>query len=302
LREGRLDGIFDGLALLEPDGRGYWHSAIHDAETAPLEALRNNGFVVTALQSAWRAIVSTQCDSGPAHLEAALRAAVAMGGDTDTVAAIAGALLGARYGVSAVPFAWRRRLGGWPADVGHADLVPLAVLAAGVVPDRAGWPLADDLLDYYVRGFHPSGRTTVLSGHDGVIFGDVAGLPNVEADAFVSLCRIGRGQRRGTHHHEVWLVDSENNADVTFVLSDTADAIETLRREVGTVFVHCVRSESRTPTVAAAWLVRHRGYDPDAALAEIRRAMPQANPCSALRAGLKGVVPMANQKGKGTSR
>lgn len=43
--------------------------------------------------------------SGPAHLEAGLRAAVAIGDDTDTVAAIAGALLGARYGASVVPFA-----------------------------------------------------------------------------------------------------------------------------------------------------------------------------------------------------
>ena len=76
---------------------------------------------------------------------------------------------------------------------------------------------------------------------------------------------------------------------MAFVLADTADAVEALRREVGTVFVHCVRSESRTPTVAAAWLVRHRGYDPDAALAEVCQAMPQAHPCAALRAGLKGV-------------
>jgi hypothetical protein len=189
-----------------------------------------------------------------------------------------------------VPFAWRRRLGGWPAEVTHADLVPLAVLAAnGGIPDKTGWPTTDDLLDHYVRGFHPSGRTTTLPGHDGILWGDVAGLAGAEADAFVSLCRIGSGQRRGAEHHEVWLVDGEHNADVAFVLADTADAVETLRREVGTVFVHCVRAESRTPTVAAAWLVRHRGYDPDAALAEVRRAMPQANPCNALRVGLKGV-------------
>lgn len=296
VREGRLDGIYDGLPLLEPDGHGYWHKAIHDAETAPLEALRNNGFVVTALQSAWRAIVSTDGASGPAHLEAALRAAVAMGGDTDTVAAIAGALLGARYGASAVPFAWRRRLGGWPPEVTHSDLVPLAVLAAtGGEHDKTGWPTADDLLEHYVQAFHPSARTTVLPGHDGVLWGDVAGLAGVEADAFVSLCRIGRRQWRGAEHHEVWLVDDEQNADVAFVLADTADAIEMLRREVGTVFVHCVRAESRTPTVAAAWLVRHWGYDPDAALAEVCRSLPQAHPCNALRSGLKGVKPVTNQ-------
>jgi ADP-ribosyl-[dinitrogen reductase] hydrolase len=36
------------------------------------------------------------------------------GNDTDTVAAIAGGLLGAVYGASAVPADWRRLLHGWP--------------------------------------------------------------------------------------------------------------------------------------------------------------------------------------------
>ncbi len=290
VREGRIDGIFDGLALLEPTGQGFWHSAIDEAETGPLAALRNNGFVVTALQSAWRAIVSTKHDSGPAHLEAALRAAVAMGGDTDTVAAIAGALLGARYGASAVPFDWRRRLCGWPAEVTHADLVPLASLIVNEGrADGSGWPLARDLRQYYEQRFHPSGQVTEIPGHGGVIWGDVAGLADAEANAFVSLCRIGTAQRRGAEHHEVWPLDDANNAHLDFVLSDTADAIERLRLEVGTVFVHCVRSESRTPTVAAAWLVRHRGFDPDSALARVREAMPQAHPNPALLAGLRSV-------------
>lgn len=295
VREGRIDGIYDALALLEPEGHGFWHSAVHEAETAPPATLGNNGFVVTTLQSAWRAIVSTTDQSGPAHLETALRAAVAMGGDTDTVAAIAGALLGARYGASAVPFDWRRRLCGWPPDVTHADLVPLATLVVNRGrADSSGWPLAVDLRKYYERRFHPTGRIAALPGHGGVIWGDVAGLANAEADAFVSLCRIGTAQRRELEHHEVWLLDDENNANLAFVLSDTADAIERLRHEVGTVFVHCVRSESRTPTVAAAWLIRHRGFDPHSALATVREAMPQARPNPALLAGLQSVRPAPN--------
>ena len=42
------------------------------------------------------------------HLRLALDAAVRGGDDTDTVAAIAGGLLGAVYGASAVPAEWRR--------------------------------------------------------------------------------------------------------------------------------------------------------------------------------------------------
>ena len=48
------------------------------------------------------------------HLRLALDAAVRAGDDTDTVAAIAGGLLGAAYGASAVPLEWRTLLHGWP--------------------------------------------------------------------------------------------------------------------------------------------------------------------------------------------
>jgi ADP-ribosylglycohydrolase len=278
VREGRLDGIYDGLALIEPGGEGFWHRAIGEAETAPIGKLRqNNGFVVRALQCAHRAIVGTGHVTGPAHLEAGLRAAVAIGGDTDTVAAIAGALLGARYGASAIPFAWRRRLAGWPKDIAHGDLVRLAILTVnGGKADSAGWPLAADLMPHYERVNHPIGLANGLPGFEGVIWGDVAGLASVEADAFVSLCRIGPEQRRGVEHHEVWLQDNDTNADAVFVLEDTADAIECLRTEIGTVFVHCVRSESRTPTAAAAWLIRHRGLDVDTAVNNVRDALPHA--------------------------
>jgi ADP-ribosylglycohydrolase len=299
IREGRLDGIIDGLALLEPKGHGYWHDAVARAESMPIEELRRtNGFVVAALQSAWRAIVSTGHLSGPAHLEAALRAAVAIGGDTDTVAAIAGALLGARYGASAVPFAWRRRLGGWPTDITHGDLVPLAILAAnGGQADPAGWPLEHDLMPYYERTNHPIGLVGALPGREGVLWGDVGSLAHTEAEAFVSLCRIGPGQRRGKEHHEVWLQDNSTNADPAFVLSDTADAIEQLRREVGTVFVHCVRSESRTPTVAAAWLVRHGGLDADEAMKLVRKSLRNAftNHNAELISALRAVRPVAGE-------
>ena len=60
---------------------------------------------------------STRCPAGRAradHLRLGLDAAVRAGNDTDTVAAIAGGLLGAVYGASAVPLEWRGLLHGWP--------------------------------------------------------------------------------------------------------------------------------------------------------------------------------------------
>jgi ADP-ribosyl-[dinitrogen reductase] hydrolase len=99
-----------------------WTSLISEAERGEPASFPNNGWVVAAFQAAWSALTST------GTLRDALIAAVRAGNDTDTVAAIAGALGGARYGGSAVPFAWRHRLHGWPGL--HArDLTCLAVLA-----------------------------------------------------------------------------------------------------------------------------------------------------------------------------
>ena len=292
VRTGRLDGPRAGLDLLDPVARARWTAWIDEAESAPLAALRDNGWVVRALQAAWRSVVDTVGDGGAAHVERGLRAAVAIGGDTDTVAAIAGALLGALHGASAVPFAWRRRLAGWPAEVTHADLAPLAVLAVrGGRPDDLGWPAAPDLLARYRQEWAPAGISVVLPGHEDVRWGDVAALADAPAEAFVSLCRVGHGQRRGAEHHEVWMTDGPDNIDLPRLLADTADAVEALRRDHGTVFVHCVAAQSRTPTVAAAWLVRHHGYSVDAAHEAVLAALPDAAPRPVLRDALHAIDP-----------
>jgi ADP-ribosylglycohydrolase len=62
------------------------------------------GRVVDSFWSAWDAF------AGAGSYAAAVRAAVARGNDTDTTAAIAGGLAGIRWGVSAIPVAWRRGL------------------------------------------------------------------------------------------------------------------------------------------------------------------------------------------------
>ena len=67
----------------------------------PAEYQRNMGWVLIALQNAFYHLSAGQ------SLEPALRATVAAGGDTDTNAAICGALLGAAQGRAAVPLRWR---------------------------------------------------------------------------------------------------------------------------------------------------------------------------------------------------
>jgi ADP-ribosylglycohydrolase len=127
IRTGELIGPRVGLQVIDEPRRLQWDQWIDDAETLPPKSFNPNGYVVTALQAAWSAIEATR--ESDDHFATGLRQAVAIGNDTDTVAAIAGSLLGAAYGVRSVPLEWRRGLGGWPGyrDV---DLVNLAARAA----------------------------------------------------------------------------------------------------------------------------------------------------------------------------
>jgi ADP-ribosyl-[dinitrogen reductase] hydrolase len=118
---------------IDADRRGLWSIRLDAAEASQPSDFTSNGWVVEALQGAWSAITTTSVpQDDPAkgvfrvdHLRRALDAAVRDGGDTDTVAAIAGGLLGAVYGASAVPAQWRRVLHGWPG-LATRELVALA--------------------------------------------------------------------------------------------------------------------------------------------------------------------------------
>ncbi|WP_405464295.1 ADP-ribosylglycohydrolase family protein [Streptomyces jietaisiensis] len=134
---GTFDGVREGLALLPAGRRERWATLLDEAEAHPPYHFSHNGWVVHALQAAWSAITRTPVP-GPgdeqgrqpsAHLRLALEAAVRAGTDTDTVAAIAGALLGARWGRSAVPAEWRALVHGWPGLDADA-LIRLSVRTA----------------------------------------------------------------------------------------------------------------------------------------------------------------------------
>ena len=125
---GTFDGVRDYLNVAGADTADFWGPLLDEAESGTPQQFPNNGWVVHALQTAWWAI--THADrSDAAHLPAALELAVRAGHDTDTTAAIAGALLGARWGASAVPARWQSVLHGWPGMT-SGDLIRLAVLTA----------------------------------------------------------------------------------------------------------------------------------------------------------------------------
>ncbi|KPN19391.1 hypothetical protein AO716_06305 [Arthrobacter sp. Edens01] len=293
IRQAVLTGQLDlraGLALLETGRADLWRKRIETAERSRPRDFAQNGWVVEALQGAWSAITSTGASpAGPQHLRAALEEAVRGGNDTDTVAAIAGSLLGAVYGFSAVPFEWRRRLHGWPG-LRTRDLMILgAELAAGKGKQNYIWPRTGHQ-DYSGRS-----RTDALVQHpddDGVWLGGVGALCRTEElgiDAVVSLCRLGTEDVTGIapeNQATFWLVDSaspESNAAAAHVLNEAAAAVELFRAEGRTVLVHCVRAESRTPSVAALYGARVAGGSALDASKRVLRALPRANPNPAFR-------------------
>ena len=293
IRHAVLTGVLDariGLQHIDPDRREKWASRLEVAEKSQPSDFRNNGWVVEALQAAWSAITTTPVPTDdPAtgifradHLRLALDAAVRGGYDTDTVAAIAGGLLGAVYGASAVPAQWRRVLHGWP-ELATRGLVALATRIIK----------ADTQFSYDT---HP--MTPVRHPHDdGVWLGNVATLQTLPSDVatVVSLCRVPESDLPdGVEQIDVRLIDevgSDDNANLDFVLTDTTRLIEQLRLEGRTVFLHCVAGQSRTPTVAALYGARKLGISGEAALREVTSVLPDANPNSDFRRALQRLAP-----------
>lgn len=157
---GDLSGVRAGVELLPVGRQASWAAWLDEAEERPPHAFGDNGFVVRTLQAAWSAVSrgdeeedASQAESlrlrssrpaahhrpgGASHdaglppsteslrLRHSLYSAVRAGDDTDTVAAIAGALLGARYGASAIPDEYLSVVHGWPG-YRAADLAGLAL-------------------------------------------------------------------------------------------------------------------------------------------------------------------------------
>lgn len=133
-------------------------------------------------------------------------------------------------------------------------------------------------------------RTEALVQHphdNGVWLGGVRALERVAElgiNAVVSLCRLGTLDVPGVSpedHATFWVVDSAvegDNANAAFVLGEAAAAVERYRAEGKTVLLHCVRAESRTPTVAALYGARVARISPLEALADLQRVLPGARP------------------------
>jgi predicted protein tyrosine phosphatase len=208
------------------------------------------------------------------HFEETLRMAVAAGGDTATVAAVAGGLLGARWGVSAIPLEWRRRIFGWP---GYRDTDLLR--DSFCVVERQPWPAT----------FYPDGVQAALVAHPrdpGLVIGGLQGLALLpsDVDAVVSLCRLGKSQVvpewvPAQNHVEVWLADSadpNDNPHLDLVAQSVVELLVRLRGQGHRVFLHCDQGKGRSVFIGALFGAEVAGITPRAALSELEAVIPDA--------------------------
>lgn len=281
---------FDDVARWVPNA-AVWRERLREAQEEPPSSFSHNGWAVGALQAAWSAITHTPVDPDEPsrHLSAALTTAIRIGHDTDTVAAIAGALLGGRWGMTAVPARWRRVLHGWPG-IDARELERLAVLTVtGGAGVKYGWPAVDHI-DYRALQY---GRPALVRHpfDDGVWLGGATALDALpgDVDAVVSLCLTGRTQvPDGVEHLTFRLHDeaaSESNPHLDTVLRDAAETVRALRREGRTVLLHCVAAHSRTPTVGIAYAML-MGVSHERAYAAVCAALPAASPNPGFRRAL----------------
>lgn len=105
----------DGLPLIPAERREQWAAYLADTVGKRPSDFNPNGYVVPALQAAACAVRRYQeADDTPGRFRDALCDAVRCGWDTDTVGAIAGALLGGLAGALAIPAEWTSVIHGWP--------------------------------------------------------------------------------------------------------------------------------------------------------------------------------------------
>ena len=127
-----------GLELLPPQRRTDWMDWLGQAAEQYFKPPIDNSFTVAAFQAVVGAIVTAAndpaCDDPTRAFTIAVEEAVRVGGDTDAIAGVTGALMGAAVGLDAIPQTWRDRIHGWPGlDVDGLQDLAIATALAGVV-------------------------------------------------------------------------------------------------------------------------------------------------------------------------
>ena len=214
----------------------------------------SNGSAWTCVAQAVWAVRSTSSFAD------AVIAAINLGGDTDTVAAVTGAIAGAVYGLQGIPSRWvtavngsLRRPTGVVAEYNAMGLHDLARALLGRGPATRTEPEA------------PRGPQVVASARSGaaVLAANLEGA-NESPDhmAVVSMCIVDDRFADREHRREVYMRDEEGplqNPLLGFAVRDAVEAVEAFTAAGHDVVVHCHGGRSRTGLVLKAWYMSYFG-------------------------------------------
>jgi ADP-ribosyl-[dinitrogen reductase] hydrolase len=243
--------------------RARWATVL-DQDWTPDQAAESNGAVWPTLGTAVWALRRYGDD-----FESAMRAVIDLGGDTDTVAAVTGGLLGATYGIQVIPARWASAVRGHVPGQHPPIASDLAGLQA--VARRLNGEAPDPSPPFIQHGIDP---VEVLPG---LWLSDLGGAPRAPEDAVViSLCRT-YGHIKHQKRRQVYLTDDGNNMHVDRVLDDVLDDITGLQADGHQVVVHCHGGASRTGLILRGWLQRTQGLSPRAATEEAVRIWPHTD-------------------------
>src|SRR5215217_86649 len=256
--EDPLAAIPAALSLVADEHRSRWATVLA-ADWMPDQATESNGAVWPTLGQAVWAL------RNGLDFPEVMRLVIDLGGDTDTVACVAGGLAGAVYGMGGIPMRWSSVVHGRIPGHGEkvwrlADLQQLAAALDGGAQQS------------YDPGVIPRiGPQEVLPG---IWAGNLDGARYSDEDfAVISLCRLGEPFPHGLHRM-AYIADSDHNADLDVMLADVLDDMAALRAEGHRLLVHCHGGASRTGLVLRAWLVREEGMSPEAATAYVAERWP----------------------------
>jgi ADP-ribosyl-[dinitrogen reductase] hydrolase len=253
-----LAAVPAAVAHVVPEHRDRWASVLAPDWT-PERATEGNGAVWPTLgQAVWA------LRRGRSFAEV-LRLVIDLGGDTDTVATVAGGLAGAVFGIAGIPMRWTSAVHGRVPGCGDRVvwLAGLHHLAAAL--DGSTAPLYEA---------PETRRLAPREVADGVWAADLDGARSSSPEfAVVSLCRTGS---RFPHQVQrfAYLTDDDANSELDAVLADVLDDIAALRADGRPVLVHCFAGQSRTGLVLRAWLRRTRGMSAAEATAFVRQRWP----------------------------
>lgn len=210
-----------------------------------------NGSVwTTVAQAVWAVRTTTS-------FEEAMVAVINLGGDTDTVAAVAGAVAGALYGMQRIPVRWVtyvhgtvRQPDGDLREYRTQDLIDvgrrlLGRSASSITPPEP--PEGPRLVDPV-----------------GVHAANLEGAARAPKDhAVVTMCIPERRFLGHPDRRTVFMRDDEGdaNTDLMFVVREAVEAIDAFLSGGREVVVHCHGGRSRTGLVLKAWYMAHHGVD-----------------------------------------